>query len=973
MGVNGLWKLLEPTAYPVQLESLRGKTLAIDASIWIYHFLKAMRDPSGRVMAAAHIVGFFRRICKLLFLEIRPVFVFDGKPPILKKMTTQRRSERRQGQEQTAKATANKLLAMQLQRAAVEQAEQKKKQKNNEKRGYIIEDMVPENERSDAGRPAKSPHPKTGTLVPSAFNPSSDQYSLPEIDAIGRNADDRFLDAEELDEYAKQFTSQARTGFIDTTLVDFKSPQFQSLPKETQYQLLNMARLKSRLRMGYNAEELAAMFPDHMDFSRFQIERVAQRNFFTQKLMNLVGFEEDLSRRISSEKNREYVLKRTNNGYVMSMDTEDNNENQNKSTEMQQSLSFRSASRTNSSQNISAQPVSSPSNNQIESANVPSTQLPNLESAEPLGTTSVVPDSDNSVDALFESEESEGSFEDIDLNPEEEHLTDDDEGPTKEFSLFENDTNELEKRLQDMPQWFSNSSLDVQGVQEIREPGILEQDWNHTDSSDDGDKKKVQIKNSHVTKESSQPRAELHQPVDQQSVEKDDQVAVQNEEKTELQVDDNDKPVELLNSSDREEVALETPNTQNTNATGIQIPDQVQPIMSEPSDEQNKVEEEVHLEENAEDKKDDEAEIIDEEESFSVEKGNPEKEIELDEKEIELAQEEAREEEEKNEDIASMLIAEAEDDARFAEKLAHDNSREWTQQDSQAFKERIDNLRKQFANQVRDSDTVTTEIIQDCQQLLQLFGIPYITAPSEAEAQCAELRQLKLVEGVVTDDGDTFLFDDDAKVYRNMFSQTKYVEYYTTARIKAQLGLDRLKLIDLAFLLGSDYTEGVVGIGPVNGVEILAEFDTLKEFAQWWRGVQLTGDENLLNTPLKRRIYKQFRTKLNLSDTFPSKEVVQAYLHPSVDADKTRFVWGIPDLDGLRTYMMKTAGWEVDNTDSMLLPVVQDIKRRNMHKKMGDAYRQSSLHDYYQAIQDPMLQSKRARKAAEIIREKRRK
>lgn len=38
------------------------------------------------------------------------------------------------------------------------------------------------------------------------------------------------------------------------------------------------------------------------------------------------------------------------------------------------------------------------------------------------------------------------------------------------------------------------------------------------------------------------------------------------------------------------------------------------------------------------------------------------------------------------------------------------------------------------------------------------------------------------------------------------------------------VGLDRSKLINLAYLLGSDYTEGIPGVGYVTGMEILNEF-----------------------------------------------------------------------------------------------------------------------------------------------------
>lgn len=53
---------------------------------------------------------------------------------------------------------------------------------------------------------------------------------------------------------------------------------------------------------------------------------------------------------------------------------------------------------------------------------------------------------------------------------------------------------------------------------------------------------------------------------------------------------------------------------------------------------------------------------------------------------------------------------------------------------------------------------------------------------------------------------------------RHIFSEKQYVEEYRSQDFPSELGVDRQKLIYLALLLGSDYTEGIAGIGIVNAV-----------------------------------------------------------------------------------------------------------------------------------------------------------
>src|SRR5687767_2850733 len=64
-------------------------------SIWLNQSIKGFRDKDGKAVANAHLLGLFHRICKLLFYKIRPVFVFDGGVPELKRRTIGKRHEQR--------------------------------------------------------------------------------------------------------------------------------------------------------------------------------------------------------------------------------------------------------------------------------------------------------------------------------------------------------------------------------------------------------------------------------------------------------------------------------------------------------------------------------------------------------------------------------------------------------------------------------------------------------------------------------------------------------------------------------------------------------------------------------------------------------------------------------------------------------------------------------------------------------------
>ncbi|MDD1716494.1 MAG: flap structure-specific endonuclease, partial [Methanolinea sp.] len=97
MGV-ALRDILADYKTPVAWESLAG-TAAVDAHNAIYQFLSIIRQPDGtplmdhRGRITSHLSGILFRTVNFLEKGIRPVFVFDGKPPEFKRGTLEQRHQ----------------------------------------------------------------------------------------------------------------------------------------------------------------------------------------------------------------------------------------------------------------------------------------------------------------------------------------------------------------------------------------------------------------------------------------------------------------------------------------------------------------------------------------------------------------------------------------------------------------------------------------------------------------------------------------------------------------------------------------------------------------------------------------------------------------------------------------------------------------------------------------------------------------
>jgi flap endonuclease-1 len=85
---------------------------------------------------------------------------------------------------------------------------------------------------------------------------------------------------------------------------------------------------------------------------------------------------------------------------------------------------------------------------------------------------------------------------------------------------------------------------------------------------------------------------------------------------------------------------------------------------------------------------------------------------------------------------------------------------------------------------------VTREHNDECKKLLKLMGVPYIEAPTEAEAQCAVLARAGKVYAAASEDMDTLCFESPILLRHLTFSEQRKEPIQEIHLDKALEGLD---------------------------------------------------------------------------------------------------------------------------------------------------------------------------------------
>ena len=168
-------------------------------------------------------------------------------------------------------------------------------------------------------------------------------------------------------------------------------------------------------------------------------------------------------------------------------------------------------------------------------------------------------------------------------------------------------------------------------------------------------------------------------------------------------------------------------------------------------------------------------------------------------------------------------------------------------------------------------------ILKSSKEILDLMGISWIQAPSEGEAQCSRMCMKNSVFATGSQDADSLLFGTPRLVRNLSVSGKRKVpnkEVYIDVRpemIELQAILDehkltREQLIMIGLLIGTDYNEGVKGVGPKTALKLVRENKTLDQLVS---AVEFPGDidiERVYNFFLNAPYTEDYNIKMKEAD-----------------------------------------------------------------------------------------------------------
>jgi flap endonuclease-1 len=192
------------------------------------------------------------------------------------------------------------------------------------------------------------------------------------------------------------------------------------------------------------------------------------------------------------------------------------------------------------------------------------------------------------------------------------------------------------------------------------------------------------------------------------------------------------------------------------------------------------------------------------------------------------------------------------------------------------------------------SSRITNEVVESSRILLSYLGIPVVQAPEEGEAQAAYMALKGDVWAASSQDFDSLLFGAP-RLVRNLTitgrrrnpgkeqSKEVPVEIIILEKVLQQAKLSREQLIDVCILMGTDFNEGVMGIGPKKGLKLIQEHGSLEKVMALLQ-VEIENFQEIREIFLGYEVMREYRLEWRP----PDRERVMSMLKEQYDFSEAR-------------------------------------------------------------------------------------
>ncbi|KOX78784.1 hypothetical protein WN51_08543 [Melipona quadrifasciata] len=967
MGVYGLWRLLDTTGKQVPLETLEGKILAIDISIWIHQVLQGYQDRFGNPKPNAHLIGLFHRICKLLYYKIKPVFVFDGGVPMLKKNTIALRRKQKSMAKNKAQQMRTELINNLIKHSTVKTALNTEKQNTTNDSPEVIINLQSKQSMDD-------------------------MYKLPNMPSTSK------MESSQNDDFNSDSSDEPsprkQTKWIGNIHnVDVTSNEFKALPADVRYEILTDLK-ETRKQSSWG--RLHEMPEESNEFSGFQMKRLLKRRFVQQslehaekemggktltldeleKLLKEQGIPmnvQNYTYRIAADNTTRLIYISDKNAYLkdnddISSNSESIQNNENRMDEI--------AVGSNKAVRI-CDDINEYELNDDWDSDVEITDINNFEFT---GVSSDT-ESEESNESQFLSKK---YFKQDIANPALTYMLEYSGLTGKQMlSLLEKNNREANKGDKNMSKISQIDSLETEQSENKSNSSKTEHDSTNVKSID-ASRSKLSESNT----DTNIPSIKAANISNKTQVGSKNTIIVSS---TDSDTDDfleiEDVPISNIATATNKYVPQ---NIQITFKSDEKVEDDMFADVFETHDSElnadtvpsSKIFNDQEMSENKQTSKETVADSIkdqvNDKKLFNLRETNdinvPSIDVDSDTLNTNVPLNESQMRNEINIENITLSLKDTVEAANIKNNTSINGVTDHTKRISpipmnkdellslQAeLEEKQTELMANIGKLERQGIDISDQIRIEAQELLRLFGIPYVVAPMEAEAQCAYFEQIHLVDGTITDDSDIWLFGGQC-VYKNFFDNNKKVLEFRSCDIQHYFKLTRNEMIRLALLVGSDYTTGLSGIGPVTALEILAAFPSenenllqgLTNFYSWIENGKTAGPGK---TSLRNKLQN-----LKIQKGFPSQAVVQAYLSPKVDESKETFTWGKPNIILLADYAKRKFGWDKNKYDKIIAPVVKRLEEKQIQNKISAYFK---LQTVPKSIE--MNLSKRVQKAVQRL------